>query len=1139
MKIKNIYFLFILVLISGCSTKKNTWLSRNYHNLTAHYNVYFNGNESFKEGVRSVEEGNVDDYSHILPVFPESKAENAGVASGQMDRAIEKGTKLIKKHSIRKKPEKKSGDQSVRYQKFLSQNEFNKWVDNAYLLIGKAHFYKQEYYVAQQGFSFMFREFRPGPEWYEAEIWNARASIELNDYAKAKLLLDNYDIEGKAPDKLYGFFAATYADFYIRQGMYEEAIPFLKEAIDGAWSKYYYRRFNFILAQLYHKLKQYSNASEAYSAVIKSNPPYEMAFNAKVNRASVMFGEGGLAAVQKEIKKLLRDKRNIDYEDQIYYALAMAYKAEDQEENASENFLLSIQKSIDNNHQKGLSFYEMGLMHYDKPEYIEAYYNLDSAIINLNESFPELEQVQDLHASLNDLVYHINTVEREDSLQRIAALSENARMAFIDQLIEDEKKRAAELKRKEELMNGGDMFFDNSYSQRAGASQGGKWYFYNPNSVAMGKMEFEKRWGRRKLEDNWRRTNKEVVVESSDFDDPAGMFSETDGFPMDSLAQDSVDNVTIVKETNPLSRNFYLNDLPLTAEKIQASNSSIEESLLSMGLIYKDELINIPFAIEVFKELISRFPDGVYLEDALMNLYLCYQAQGDAEGMAQVKKQLLTQFPDGEFTAFLNDPDFFKKKEEERQRMEDLYQQSYSSYLFNEFNSPIANAKEAVQIDDDNELLPKFKFLAGLSYAKLGQLPDFEKELIDIRDNYGDSEVAPLAIEMLKLYEKGRVPVKGPVSSNLVTLRSNELKEEQIRDRSQAGESEEVATSYVVDNKAKHNLILLVNKEADLNRLKFNIADYNFSKFLMNDYEMSSSKLPDGTPIFSVGGFNNRLEALDYFYALRERDDIFSVDNLDTYKLFVIHDYNLDFLLSSGDKEGYDHFFSENYLSADAFKNQQEEIQEVEEKNTEPEQLPTVEENIAEPKVKDEQEIQPVVDTLKEVVEEKVEKEKIIAARTKGEETTEVVNKALQPDDTLLKEDLVPEVSKTEDSIKPSVEFVVEPGTHCAIILFKKGRINTMRTGTVFKNYTKSNYGTKFDVEFDALGSDYFYIKVDGFKDAMEAKAFLAKVKGNSFLMREISRTKHYLWEITNDNFHRLKDEKSFELYQQFYKINY
>jgi tetratricopeptide (TPR) repeat protein len=926
MTIKKIYLPLILLFFWGCSTKKNTWLSRNYHNLTAHYNVFFNGNESFKQGVKAIELGNVDDYMQILPVFPDSKEENTSAAAGNMDRAIEKGTKLIKKHSIRVKPRKKEGNQSARYQKWLSQNEFNKWVDNAYLMIGKSHFYKHEFFMAQETFSFIFREFQIGPEWYEAEIWNARAAIEQGDYAQAQILLDNHNIEGKAPDKLYSFFTATYADLYIRQGKYNDAIPLLEEAIDGAWSKYYRTRFNFILAQLHYKLGNYESAREVYGKVIKSNPPYEMAFNAKVNRASVMFGEGGLPAVQKEIKKLLRDKRNAEFEDQIYYALGIAYKLEQQDQNAYDNFLLSTEKSTTNSHQKGLSFYQIAQIHYNNAEYKPSYYYLDSALVNLNEDFAAIDKVSEIHKSLAALVENINAVEQEDSLQRIALLPKKERNALIAKWIKEEREREKALKEQQRAKEAG-RFMTGSYGSSSTLSQGGKWYFYNPNSVSMGKMEFEKRWGKRKLEDNWRRSNKEVVIEQPQLDDPEAEFGEFE-LPVDSLQGKDKEEVQRPKAN---TREAYLAALPLSKEKLAKSHKIIQESLISMGLIYKDELKNIPLAIDAFNELIRRYPNSTFKEDVLMNLYLCYQEIEDEQSMTRVQEQLETEFPEGEFTAYLADPEFFKKREETQQKIEQLYEEAYETYLLNDFASPVQNYEKAKQLDEDNELLAKFKFVAGLSYAKAGNFSSFEKELNEVVKDYPENEVTPVAIEILKLYQQGRMPVKGPVSTSLVDVRESEAKKDkESTEKAESIIEAEVASGYRVNNSAVHSLIIVMNPETDINRLRFNIADYNFSRFLLNDYEMSMNKLPDSAPLFIVSGFGKHTEALDYFYALRENPELFNVKGLSKYQLFVIHKSNLDYLLSSGDLKGYESFFKENYLSVKAYQVEEDNIKQVE-----------------------------------------------------------------------------------------------------------------------------------------------------------------------------------------------------------------
>ncbi len=1144
MNLKKTYFLLILVILWGCSTKKNTSLSRGYHNLTAHYNVYFNGIESFKEGVKAIEDGNTDDYTQVLSVFPDSKPGSESVASSQMDRAIEKGTKLIKVHSIRKKPEKKRDDQSVKYKKFLSQNEFNKWVDNAYLLIGKSHFYKHDFYLAQQSFAFMFREFQSGPEWYEAEIWNARAAIELSDFGQAKILLENYDLEGKAPSSLFAVYAATYADFYIRQGMYNDAILFLQEAIKGSWSKYYSRRFNFILAQLYQKQEQYASASKAYLAVIKSNPPYEMAFNAKVNRAGVLFEEGGLEAVKKEIKRLLRDKRNLDYEDQIYYALAMAYKVEEQEGLAMENFALSIEKSIDNNHQKGMSFYELSEVYYARPEYKPAFYNLDSAVVNLNENFPGLFEINERHESLRDLVDNINIVEREDSLISVMSLSEPERLALIDGLIKEEKDRLAAIKKAEEEGAIGDAFFDPMMSQsgsRGGQqAQGGKWYFYNQTSIGMGKMEFERKWGRRKLEDNWRRSNKRIVAEEPmELLDPDDVFGKMNDLPTDSVVGNKVlkDIATKQKASKPLSRASYLKDLPSTPELRLEADKRIQNGLLNQGLIYKDEIDNIPFAVEAFRQLVIRYPKGGFLEDGLMNLYLCYELQDNKLEMAKIKNRLMNEFPDGEFTAYLNDPAYFEKRAARDQKMETLYQQTYSNYLLNDFSSPIANLEQAKQIDPENDLIAKFKFLAGLSYAKTGVYPQFEKELTDIKQNYPNNEVTPVAIEILQLYADGRTPVKGPVTTNLIAKRTEEFSKEQS-ELGNAKVNEDIASSFTTDHKAQHALILMVNPETDMNRLKFNIADYNFSKFLLNDYEMGSAKLPDGTSVFTVSGFNNRLEALDYFYSMRERDDIFKVDNLKEKHLYVIHAKNLEYLTSSGDKDGYDSFFVKNYLSADAFKNLEMERKQEAEDARKLEEKKKIDELR---KLQDEQQEKKVIEPEIEAKLPTKEKETAIKQDAEKEEVKKQVEQKVKEKITENLQTAVAEQPNKETSIieKPSMEFVLEEGMYTGVILFKKGRINTKQLGTVFKNYTKSNYGTKYQVEHNKKGTDYYYILIKGFSSANEAKKYLDKVKFNSFLMRDISRTTYYLWAITNNNFLRLSNEESFQLYQQFYKTNY
>ncbi len=1139
----NIYILLGILFIFGCSTKKNTWLSRNYHNLSAHYNVYFNGKESLKAGVKAIESENKDDYTQILDVFPDSKESSKDVASGEMDVAIKKGAKLVKLHSIRKKPKRKKDDHSVKYEKFYSKNEFNKWVDNAYLMMGKASFYKHDFSSAQQNFNYIFREFQLGPEWYEAEIYSIRVAIEREDLSRAKMLLESYNIEGKAPEGLNGIFNAAYADYYLRQEKYKEAVPFLEVAAKNSWSKYYKIRLNFILAQVYHKLNRYEDASVTYEKVIKFNPPYEMTFNAKVKRAEVIFGEGGLPAVQKEVSKLLRDVRNKEYQDQIYYALGKAYQIENQESEAIESYHKSIQKSVSNDFQKSLTYYELAKIYYEKPLYRPTYYYLDSALVGFTDDYKNINKVKELHEELSDLVVYMNNVEREDSLQRIANMSEADQIAFIEQLIQKEKDRQEELKRQEELNSEGDFFSDNSYNSGSGTNAG-TWYFYNDNAMGMGKLEFEKRWGTRKLEDNWRRSNKEIVVEDLSELQDSGLPELGNGEAQDSSMVET-DSEQKLEENNLFDPLTYLKDLPLTPEAMDKSNAIIEEGLISMGIIYKDELENIPYAIKAFQELIQRFPQSKYLEDALMNLYVCYEIQKDQIQMQAIRKQLETKFPDGEFTHFLNDPDFYVKREARKKKIETIYESAYADYLSSQFDSSIQKYKVVLDMDQESELIPKFKFIAGLSYAKSGDFTHFEEELSGLVKNYPKNEVTPVANEILLLYKQGRKPITGASKSRLKELREDELIAE--TGESRTGENK---SSFVVDNNVTHSLILLYNKNADFNRLRYNIADYNFSKFLLNDYEMAQFRLPDGSPVFTVSGFKNRLEAMDYYYSIRERKELFQVEDLTTYQLFVVNNSNFKQLLSSGDLTGYEAFFETNYLSAEAFKKEEQKQIEEMQKESKTDNVSKQQEEVNSERNKNEEVFIETSDQQKKEIPAQPKQEPEIAEQTekvnevKIEEAQNAVvveekeSAALQ--ETVEKENIMAEENEEEKAIESNaLSFEYKDGPHSAVVLFKKGRINIQQIGKIFTNYTKNVFGAGYNVDFGPLSTGYLYVKVSGFKNAAAAKNYVQKTSSDNYLMRDISRMKHYNWVITEGNFSLLSDEESFENYDQFYKDQY
>ena len=132
-KINVTFFILILFLISSCSTKKNTYFHRKYHNITAKYNGYFNGNQSLKYGISKIENNYKDDYSKVLSIYKTSQLLESKSHHPYMDKAIKKGSIVIQKHSMR-----------------IQNIERCKWIDDSYFLVAKSHFYKGDFFEAKQ-----------------------------------------------------------------------------------------------------------------------------------------------------------------------------------------------------------------------------------------------------------------------------------------------------------------------------------------------------------------------------------------------------------------------------------------------------------------------------------------------------------------------------------------------------------------------------------------------------------------------------------------------------------------------------------------------------------------------------------------------------------------------------------------------------------------------------------------------------------------------------------------------------------------------------------------------------------------------------------------------------------------------------
>ena len=421
-KNKNIKLLALLVInmsFFSCSTKKNNFFSRNYHQTTAKYNGYFNGKESLKSGIRKLEENHKDNFAEVIPIFKTGDLRKNKNIHPYMNKAIEKGSIVIQRHSMS-----------------IKGKERNKWIDDNYFMIGQAYFYKGEYDEAIKTFNFIKETYKKHIIKYNASLWLARCFSEKGDFVAAEMELEAIQTDRRFPEKFSGQLALVLADYYLKQENYILTLDELNTACKLVKRKKEKTRLYFIIAQINHKHKNFKKANLYYQKVIKSNPDYEMIFNCKINKAQCVAANSEQSVkVRGELLKMTKDDKNKEYLDQIYYALAKMDLLKEDSVLAIENFKISAQSSLFNDTQKTRSFLELARIYYEKGNYIVASSFYDSTITFMEMDHEEYYQIKEKQIMLAELASYHKTITIEDSLQKLATLSETELNKIINQLI--------------------------------------------------------------------------------------------------------------------------------------------------------------------------------------------------------------------------------------------------------------------------------------------------------------------------------------------------------------------------------------------------------------------------------------------------------------------------------------------------------------------------------------------------------------------------------------------------------------------------------------------------------------------------------------------------------------------------------
>lgn len=920
-KLYSIILLFIgFVLLAGCSTKKNTAASRRYHAFTARYNTYFNGKMSFDETLAAMQDGYKENYTEQIYMFPISaQPKDKKNTGGAFDRAIEKGNKAIKQHSIQKKPARKPGWRNDPKQVALQEkNEYNPFLKNCWILIGEGQFYNADFLQASATFSYIARHYSDDPEMVAlARIWQARCYVESDWLHEAGSMLDNLKENGfpAANQKDYD---RVYADYLIKSGQFEQAIPYLQSAIKSEKNKRQRTRMRYLLGQLYTETGQKNAAYQAFKKVASSSPPYELEFAARIRQTEVLPG-GRDQEVLKMLNRMAKSEKNKDYLDQVYCAIGNIYMERLDTIKAINSYKSGIEKSTQNGLDKAICQIRLGDIYYTQKDYINAQPCFSGAIGGLHKEYKDYKRVSLLSAVLDELVVHVEAVHLQDSLQALTKLPEAELLALIDKKIEEEKKReeeeAAELEKQrylaEQESRGSGLQqrrMGNDPATLTVGSSGGGFYFYNEQTVSQGKTQFQNKWGKRPLEDYWRLRKKpgnlmQTIDSGGTVDDEFAMAFDEEGNPI--MTTDSLQLQMDSLASDPKSREYYLQQIPFSEEDMEASNLIIADGLFNMGMIYKDKLENKPLAVETFEELERRFPENEYRLDYYFQSFLMGLRYSDKPLSDKYKQKLATAFPGSDFAVAASDPNYEYNTRMMGHVQDSLYENTYNRYLTGDTSGVRRNYIQFSKTYPLSKLMPKFMFVEALTYVQSGDAAGFRAALDTLLKRYPREDVSELANEMLKGLLRGRTLMQGSITGMKWDIRFG-------LDSDGMLSATDSARQFTDEPKAPHQMVLIYETgSVDRNQLLYTIAAYNFAKFEVKSFDLEMDQI-GSLSIFIISGFNNLDEVLDYANMIYEPDGYaHAIDKAVSFFPFSAHNYST--LLRGKTLEEYVSFFAQHY----------------------------------------------------------------------------------------------------------------------------------------------------------------------------------------------------------------------------------
>ena len=890
----------------SCSTQKNTAQSRWWHSFNARYNTYFNGSQAFIEGNLEKEKGNKDNYTELIPLYTVGNKQSRDIGKGQYDRTIEKCEKAIHQHSIKVKPEWNSSKRkTAKDREWLGRREYNPFLWKAWLLLGKAQFQKGAFDEAAATFSYMSRLYHTQPLMNGlARAWLAKCYTELGWKYDAEDVIRNMSRDSM-DFRTVKDWDYTYANYYIRLGDYQKAIPYLRKVIKHERRSIQRAREWFLMGQIQNLVGNREEAYRAFGKVIGCHPPYELEFNARIAQTEVAASSDSRQMISK-LRRMAASDNNAEYLDQVYYAIGNIHMTRRDTTEAIRAYEKGNRLSTRNGIEKGVLLLTLGNIYWEKEQFADAQRCYGEAIGLLDKERPDYEALSNRSKILDELVPYTNTIHLQDSLLALATMPEAERNKAIDRVIDALKK-----KEKEER----DAQLEQEAAAAANASQvaradnnravtptmpsvgNGQWYFYNPTAVSQGKATFQRQWGKRENIDNWQRINQTVISlkgdtpeDQQDQEDPeTAMDQERPLSPTDSIAAD------------PHERDYYLAQIPFTAEQQAECHTLLQEALFRAGIILKDKMDHLRLSEQYLRRLTSDYPGYEHADEAWYHLYLLYLRQGNHLQANNCISHLKAEHPESEWTILLTDP-YYAENAKFGEHIEDsLYAATYEAFKQDRTDMVKANASLSAKRFPQGANRAKFLFIDGMSRLNDGDGDGCLELLREVVEKYPDSEVSPLAGMIIKGVQDGRRLHGGKFDIGDVWT---------MRDITLTHDSTVVDTLSTERNQQYLFLLVYEPDSVNDNQLLFEMARYNFTNYLVRNFEIQIDE-DNGLHRMIISGFLSFDEAMQYARQLYGNNQM--KEKLASCRSLIISEANLQLIGRQFSYDEYQQFYEQEF----------------------------------------------------------------------------------------------------------------------------------------------------------------------------------------------------------------------------------